>query len=320
MRPLGDVFYNDVNPHLLRAPLERTAVFRSNNPVLSRSETFNGRSGQAQYGQWQPQYSPYEQQGYSQQGYPQQGYPQQGYPQDPRGAQGYQPQPHRQQGPMTLDDVLTKTAIVMGALVLVAAASWVLVPAALTTPVLIVSALVGFVTVLMVTIRNRVNPVTSLVYAAIEGVFIGMFSRLFESYYPGIVVQAVLATFVVAGITLAAYKFGGFRVTGRVAKVVTIATISFAGVMLVNFLLALAGINLGLRAGLTGPVSGLAILVSALAVVLAALNLVMDFDMIESGIRNQAPASQSWVAAFGLTVTMVWLYTELLRIISYFRR
>lgn len=296
-------------------------MFQSKNPILTRSESFNGRgsvSADQQYGQSTGQYQQTQYEQYpNQQGQYQQ--PPQQRPQSGR----FEPHQDSQgdaRGVMTLDDVLTKTAIVMGTLVAVAALAWILVPQALTMPVMIVSALVGFVTVLFVVIRRGVNPVTAMVYAAIEGVFIGMFSRVFESYYPGIVVQAVLATFIVAGVVLAAYKFSGFRVTERFKKIVMISTIAFAGAVLLNFGLSFAGIDMGLRAGITGPVSPLAIGVSLLAVVLATFNLVMDFDMIENGIRNRAPASQSWVAAFGITVTMVWLYTEILRIISYFRR
>lgn len=292
-------------------------MFQSKNPILTRSESFNGRgsvSADQQYGQSSGQY---RQTQYGQS-------PQQGQWQQPTQQPGAN-QPHSDsqsdsQGVMTLDDVLTKTAVVMGTLVAVAAIAWLLIPEPLTMPVLIGSALVGFVTVLLVVIRRGVSPVTAMIYAVIEGVFIGMFSRFFESYYPGIVVQAVLATFVVAGVVLAAYKFSGFRVTPRFRKIVMISTIAFAGAVLLNFGLSFAGIDMGLRAGITGEVGFLPIAVSALAVVLATFNLVMDFDMIENGIRNRAPASQSWVAAFGITVTMVWLYTEILRIISYFRR
>ena len=295
-------------------------MFQSKNPILTRSESFNGRgsvSADQQYGQSSGQYQQTQYQQYpTQQGQAPQ-------PQRPDGPSQFSPHGDSQnesKGVMTLDDVLTKTAIVMGTLVAVAAVAWMLIPEPLTMPVLIGSALVGFVTVLFVVIRRGVNPVTAMVYAAIEGVFIGMFSRVFESVYPGIVVQAVLATFIVAGVVLAAYKFSGFRVTPRFRKIVMISTIAFAGAVLLNFGLSFVGIDMGLRAGLTGPVSLLAIGVSALAVVLATFNLVMDFDMIENGIRNRAPAAQSWVAAFGITVTMVWLYTEILRIISYFRR
>ena len=108
-------------------------------------------------------------------------------------------------------------------------------------------------------------------YAAIEGVFIGMISKYFEYLYNGIVAQAVLGTFAAAGVTLAAYKFFNIRVTPKFTKIVVIATISFAVAMLPNFVLALAGVNMGLRDDGTGPVSLLAIGVTLLGAVLAVL-------------------------------------------------
>ncbi|QLQ14964.1 MAG: Bax inhibitor-1/YccA family protein [Micropruina sp.] len=220
---------------------------------------------------------------------------------------------------MTIDDVITKTAITLGGLMLVAGAAYVLTPMRWVYPALIVSGLVGFVAVMIVSFRRVVNPALVLVYAAIEGVFIGAFSKVFEYLYPGIVTQAVLGTFVAAGVTLAAYKYFRIKVTSRFRQVVVISTLAFAGVMLVNFVLAMFGVNLGIRT-VGGGVSMLAIAASAIGVVLAVLNLILDFDYVEQGVRMQAPASESWRAAFGLTVTMVWLYTELLRILSYLRR
>ena len=289
-------------------------MLRSSNPILSKQDAFTpaapqyGRStwGQAQYGQ-----APYGQSPYGQSPYGQapQGYDQYGQP--------------LQQGPsalMTFDDVVTKTAVTMGTLVIAAALAWLLVPAALYFPALVLSGLVGFVVVLIVSFRRKVSPGLVLAFAAIEGVFIGMISKFFESLYSGIVAQAVLGTFAAAAVTLAAYKFFNIRVTPRFTKVVVIATIAFAVAMLVNFLLALAGINLGLRDGGTGPVSLLAVGVTLLGAVLAVLNLVLDFDYIERGVAMGAPASESWRGAFGLTVTMVWLYVEILRLLSYLRR
>ena len=279
---------------------------RSTNPVLSRPGAF----------QSQPQ--AYPQQGY-QQGYGQ-AYP--GYGQQPGQPHGYPqaPQPmETRRGVMTIDDVITKTAITLGGLMLVAGAAYVLTPMRWVYPALIVSGLVGFVAVMIVSFRRVVNPALVLVYAAIEGVFIGAFSKVFEYLYPGIVTQAVLGTFVAAGVTLAAYKYFRIKVTSRFRQVVVISTLAFAGVMLVNFVLAMFGVNLGIRT-VGGGVSMLAIAASAIGVVLAVLNLILDFDYVEQGVRMQAPASESWRAAFGLTVTMVWLYTELLRILSYLRR
>ncbi|MBK8458986.1 MAG: Bax inhibitor-1/YccA family protein [Micropruina sp.] len=263
---------------------------RSTNPVLSRPDAFT------------PQQRPY--QPFDQYGNP---------------VPGYQGAPPESAGVMTIDDVITKSAVTMGTLIAVAGVTFMLLPVSLLYPALIVSGLVGFVTVLLVSFRRVVNPALVLAYSAIEGVFIGAFSLLFEMMYPGIVTQAVLGTFVAAGVTLAAYKYFRIRVTNKFRKMVLMSTMAFAGVMLVNFVLSLFNINLGLRD--IGPEAGmLAIAASALGVVLAVFNLIMDFDYIEQGIAMRAPASESWRGAFGLTVTMVWLYTELLRILSYFRR
>jgi uncharacterized YccA/Bax inhibitor family protein len=274
-------------------------MLRSSNPILSKKDAFTPAA--PQYGQQ------YGQQPYSGGGF--------GGPQDP-----YANAPQTVQGRMTLDDVITKTAVTIAVLVVTAALAWNFVPDSLYFPAMILSALVGFGVVLLVSFRRVVSPALVVLYAAIEGVFIGMISKVFESVYTGIVAQAVVATFVAAGVTLAAYKFFNIRVTAKFTKIVFISTAAFAGLMLVNFIFSLVTGSGGLRSGITGPVSGLSILVSAVAIVLAVLNLVLDFDYVERGIEQGAPANESWRAAFGLTVTMVWLYIELLRLISYIRR
>jgi uncharacterized YccA/Bax inhibitor family protein len=222
---------------------------------------------------------------------------------------------------MSFDDVVTKTAVVMAVLIATAAVAWnVIPPLGLTLPALIVSGLVGFVVVLVVSFRRVVSPPLVLAYAAIEGVFIGTISQIFEAIYPGIVAQAIVGTFFAAGVTLAAYKFFNIRVTPKFQKIVVISTIAFAAMLLVNFIFSLVTGGPGLRGGLVGDVSLLAYGISAIAIVLAVLNLVLDFDYIEQGVAMGAPASESWRGAFGLTVTMVWLYIEILRLLSYLRR
>jgi uncharacterized YccA/Bax inhibitor family protein len=129
----------------------------------------------------------------------------------------------------------------------------------------------------------------------------------------------VIGTFAAAAVTLAAYKLFNIRVTPKFRKVVIIATIAFAVALLINFLLSLFGVNLGLRDS-AGTISMLAVVFSLIGATLAVLNLVLDFDYIEQGVAMGAPASESWRGAFGLTVTMVWLYIEILRLLSYIRR
>lgn len=275
------------------------------NPIIGRPDAFTRHSTPTQPGP---------------QGFGQQGQGNDPYRQFPTQQQNYSPyqQPVSTGAVMTLDDVIAKTAITLGTVALFAVAAFMLVPLSLLTPTLIASGIVGLVTVFMVAGRAKLPVGGVMFYAAVEGIFVGAFSKFFEYMWPGIVVSAVLATFVTAGVTLAAYKFFNIRVTAKFRKTVAIATISLAGVLLVNFVFALFGVNTGIRdAG--GNVSMLAIGISIVAVVLAVLNLITDFDSVERGIAAQAPAQESWRAAFGITITMVWLYTEILRILSYFR-
>jgi uncharacterized YccA/Bax inhibitor family protein len=295
-------------------------MLQSKNPVLAKAPAF-----QPQY-QGYPEDSSGLRDGYSdgtQTGY---GYlppagqygPQTGQ-YDPQTGQYAEPAGAQPAAVMTLDDVLAKSAITMGLLIAVGAATMVLLPLTLIWPATVVAGLATFGLVFIVSARRKINPGMVFVYSIIEGVFLGAISKVFEYAYPGIVMPAVFGTFVAAGVTLAAYKFLRVRIGGKLRRIVVVSTMALAGVYLVNFLLSIFGVHTGIieigsRAGL------LAIIFSAVGVVLAVLNLILDFDYIESGIRNQAPASESWRAAFGLVVTMVWLYTELLRILSYFQR
>ncbi|MEL4505349.1 Bax inhibitor-1/YccA family protein [Luteococcus sp. H138] len=279
------------------------------NPILSRPDAFTARSPQT-YAQ-----QPYGQQGYGQPGYAPQGYGQQGYdPNFGQMPQQFQAPQGTVEPPMTLDDVVNKTGVTMLTLMASAVVAFLFLPPALLMPALVLSGLVGFVTVLLVAARKKINPGLVLAYSVIEGIFIGAFSFMFESMYPGIVTQAVLGTFAAAGATLAAYKFFNIRVSSKVRRMVFIGTAAFAGVMLINFVLSLFGIDMGMRSGVIGLVAAL------LGAGLAVFNLVIDFDDIERGIAANAPRSEAWRAAFGITVTMVWLYTEILRLLSYFRR
>lgn len=273
------------------------------NPILSRPDAFT--PGTQSYGAPQG-YGP----GYGQQGY---GQPQYGQP----APQGYQ-QPQQAGGVMTLDDVIAKTGIMLLVLLASAVAAFMLVPTKLLMPVWIVSGLVTFVTVLFVSFWKTLPVGGVMLYAVIEGIFLGTVSKFFEILYPGIVLSAVVATFVTAGLVLAAYKFFNIRVTPKFQKMVFIGTAAFAATMLVNLGLVMFGIDTGIR-NIGSGAGWIAIGVSLLAVGLAVFNLIIDFDYIEKGIAMGAPAKESWRAAFGITVTMAWLYIEMLRILSYFR-
>ncbi|TRY18692.1 Bax inhibitor-1/YccA family protein [Tessaracoccus rhinocerotis] len=274
------------------------------NPVFARSDSFNGR--RMQQNNFQQYQQPGQPQGY-------------GHPQGYGQPQGYQQVPTQQAGGvMTLDDVIAKTAITLLVVFAAALATFMLVPMSLLYPIMIGSAVIGLITVFVVAGRHKLPVGGVMFYALVEGVFVGAISKFFETQWPGIVVSAVLATFVAAAATLAAYKFFNIRVTPKFRKFVTIATMSLAGVLLVNFVLALFNVDTGLR-DIGSGAGWLSIGISVLAVGLAVFNLIVDFDFVERGIASRAPASESWRAAFGITVTMVWLYIEILRILSYFR-
>lgn len=252
-------------------------------------------------------------------GYP----PTPGYTQAP--TPGYPPTPGAWQPPaqpierMTVDDVVQKTAISLGALFLVAAFAYFFIPDALLYPAGIVGGLCAFIAPIIVARRRTASPAVNLIYAVTEGLLVGAISKIFEQVFPGIVVQAVLGTMIAAGVVLVAYRFGGFRISSRGAKMVRTGLFAFAGVALVNLVLMLFGVNIGLFPAPGQPVSWLAWIFALVGVGLAVFSLVDDFQYVEAGVKMGAPREQGWLAAFGLSVTMVWLYINLLRLISYIR-
>jgi uncharacterized YccA/Bax inhibitor family protein len=217
---------------------------------------------------------------------------------------------------MTLDDVVQRTGAMLATVFLAGAVAWVALPDRLYAPVLVISAMAGLGLGLFMTFTQRVNATTALIYAACEGVLLGAISHAFEQRWPGIVVQAVTGTVLVAAGMLFVYKIGAIRVTPRFTRVVVGATIGVFGLMVVNLIAYLfSSDGLGLRSG-----GGLAIVFSLLCIVIAAFNLVLDFDMVEQGIRHGAPQKFAWYAAFGITVTLVWLYLEILRLLGSLNR
>lgn len=217
---------------------------------------------------------------------------------------------------MTLDDVVQRTAAMLGTILVAGAISWVALPDSLFAPALIISLMGGLALGLYMSFTARVNAPLALLYSVFEGVLLGAISRVFEQAYSGIVVQAVAGTVMVAGGMLAVYKIGAIRVTPKFTRVVVGATIGVFGLMVVNMIAYLfTPDGLGLRSG-----GAFAVIFSLVCIVVAAMNLVMDFDMIERGIRQGAPQKMAWYAAFGLTVTLIWLYIEILRLLGYARR
>jgi uncharacterized YccA/Bax inhibitor family protein len=239
----------------------------------------------------------------------------QGYGQQPYG----QPQPYTTGRSMTVDDVVTKTASTLGALVVTAGISAFLISQnnSLALPFLLVGGIVGFVLVLVATLGRKMNPAIVLSYAVAEGLFVGAISYVLEATTVGTIVpQAIIGTVGVFVGMLVVYKTGAVRVTPRLTKMVLAGLIGVVVLMVANIV---AGFfvdgGLGLRDG--GP---LAIIFSLVCIALAAFNFLLDFDQADKLIRAGAPEKAAWGVALGLTVTLVWLYVEILRLLSYFNR
>lgn len=220
-----------------------------------------------------------------------------------------------QTGRMTLDDVVVRTTMVFGVLLLAAAATYQLLPLRLYGLVL-VAVVVGLVLGLVNAFKRNPSPALILAYAAFEGVFVGGISRVYELRFQGIVAQAVLGTLAAFGTMLALYKFRVIRATPKFTRVLIIAGVGYFVFGLVHLIGVWANVWNSVYAG--GGL--LPIALSALGVVLASLYLVLDFDFIEQGIRNGLPQRFAWQAAFGLVVTLVWLYLEILRLIAILNR
>jgi uncharacterized YccA/Bax inhibitor family protein len=221
-------------------------------------------------------------------------------------------------GRMTYDDVIVRTLACLG-FVVVGAAVTLAVPPSAALGLMVVGALGGFVLALVNSFKRE--PVAGLIlaYAGLEGLFLGGITRLIDAVAPGVGLQAVIGTIVVAAVTLGLYKSGKVRATPRLAKFLLIALVSYLAFSLVNVVIML--VNPGLGAwGLRSSVHifgiPLGVFVGLFAIVLAAISLIFDFNSIEQGVRAGAPRRFAWTAAFGLTVTLVWLYTELLRLLA----
>jgi uncharacterized YccA/Bax inhibitor family protein len=179
---------------------------------------------------------------------------------------------------------------------------------------MIPAALVGLGLALWITFSKKIRPAAVMAYAVVQGVFIGTISSLFESMYPGIVMNAVIGTLTTAGAMFTAYSMGWIKVTARFTRVMTFAIIGYAGFAVVNLLVGLFSGTAGVYSTPFAWVAGL------IGVGLAAFTLNLDFEDISQGAANGLPREYEWKASFGLVVTMIWLYIEILRLLSIFNR
>ncbi|WP_228902279.1 Bax inhibitor-1/YccA family protein [Streptomyces sp. DH1] len=219
---------------------------------------------------------------------------------------------------MTMDDVVIRTASTLGTLIVTAALAWALLPVddaniGRSYGIGIGAALIGMVLALVQSFKRKASPALILAYAAFEGVFLGVVSSVVDNRIAdGAAMQAVIGTMAVFAGVLIAYKAGWIRVNRRFYGFVMAAALGFVFLMMVNLLFAVfgGGDGLGFRSGALGVVFGI------VGIILGACFLAMDFKQVEDGLAYGAPREEAWLAAFGLTLTLVWLYLEFLRLIA----
>lgn len=296
---------------------------RSSNPVFSRRgfSRDNGyagfntapQAGGAAVGT-QPGGNPYADQHAQQGGNP--------YATNPYAQQDLQhgapPQAPVTTGRMTIDDVVMRTATTLGVLVVTAALAWALLPVDdaninRSYGIAIGAGLIAMVLGLVQSFKRKASPTLIVTYAALEGVFLGVVSSVVDNRIAsGAAMQAVIGTLAVFSAVLVAYKAGWIRVNRRFYGFVMAAALGFVLLMAVNMLFAVfgGGDGLGFRSG------GLGIMFGIIGILLGACFLALDFKQVEDGIAYGAPREEAWLAAFGLTMTLVWIYLEFLRLIS----
>ncbi|WP_270352184.1 Bax inhibitor-1/YccA family protein [Microbacterium testaceum] len=233
-------------------------------------------------------------------------------------------------GRMTVEDTVMKTLALFGILVVTAVVGWIWSMAGVSVAnpnpsaaPMIVGGLVGFVLAMVATFKKKPSVPVFIAYAAFEGLFVGGISAFFEFMFPGIVLQATLATLSVVGVTLALFASGKVRASARATKIFMIAMVGYMVFALVNLGLMLfnapiAGGPFGLYSTTVAGIP-LGLIIGVLVVIMAAYSLVLDFDQIQRGVRNGAARVYGWVGAFGIMVTVVWLYVEILRLIAILR-
>ncbi|WGD38002.1 Bax inhibitor-1/YccA family protein [Lysinibacter sp. HNR] len=271
---------------------------QSNNPALSRNPVFNGNAQTLSAEELNKIYSQ-----------PSATPNRAGI--DQPSTQKFEPGVGGSADPMTYEDTIAKTAGLFAVVVAFAVVGWWFA----SLPIVIGAAIAGLVVGLIATFKKAPSVPLYFLYAALQGVFVGGISGMFEAMWDGIVTQAVVGTFSVVAITLLLFRSGKVRTSPRMTKIVMIAMGGYLLFSLLNFGLIAFGVlpGFGMREGIWGILIGIAV------VLMAAYCLVMDFEYIKNGVEAKAPRVYGWTAGFGLMVTIIWLYLEVLRLIAIFR-
>lgn len=215
-------------------------------------------------------------------------------------------------GVMTIQGTVSRTAMLLALLFAATMLTWNPAAPQSGTGWIMIGGIAGFITALITIFNKKASPVTAPIYAVCQGVMLGGISSLFEARFPGIVMQAVLLTFGTLGALLMAYTSRLIRATENFKLGIVAATGGIAFFYLISMIMGFFGHPMSVIYS-SGPAG---IIFSVVIVVVAALNLVLDFDFIEQGAEQGAPKYMEWYAAFGLIVTLVWLYMEILRLLS----
>ncbi|CAM3425646.1 Bax inhibitor-1/YccA family protein [Nocardioides dubius] len=280
---------------------------KSNNPVFSRAEGFNGQGAHG-YGNQTYANDP------SQWNIAQGGHAGQGGQAD----YGYAPAPVAQR-PMTIDSVVQKTGIALGVVIVTAVITWIMTPAIDSSSALnsiYLAAMLGaggaFILSMVNSFKRVISPALVLAFCAAEGVALGALSKMFDAQFgEGIVTNAVMGTFAAFAGTLAAYKFLNIKVGNKFRTFVVAAMFGMVGLGLLEMVLSIFGAGMGLFGFGT-----LGLITAIVGLVLGVFMLIMDFDFVEQGIAAGLEERESWRAAFAMTVSLVWIYTNLLRLLA----
>lgn len=226
-------------------------------------------------------------------------------------------------GTMTYDDVVVKSLMCFGLLLVGAVAGWMSGMVAIGAAMLVALAACVVTVGLAVFIQfsKKVRPGAIVAYSLVEGFVLGALSCAFEMRYPGIVVSAVLATLVVIGTTLAAFMMGFVRNSSTLTRVAGIGSFAFFSYYLFSFALSMTGfVNMRAVNNITLFGIPLGVIIGVLAVFIGVLCLVRDFDAVKVGVANNVPEKYSWLCTFAIMTDVIWIYLEILKILSYLMR
>lgn len=215
--------------------------------------------------------------------------------------------------PMTVEGTINKTALLFGILAITSTLTWYMASLGQNVSIMMIGgAVVGLILVLVAAFKPHLSSYLAPGYALFEGLFIGGLSYYFETMYPGIVIQAVSATFVTFAVCLALYKFRIVKVNQTFRSVVIASTMAILTYYVISFILNITGVYTPVHYGN----SLMSIGISVFVIIIAAMNLFLDFDNIEDGVNNNQPKYMEWFGAMGLMITLLWLYIEFLRLLS----